>query len=71
MIFKVTYQENKDQVPKREATQSLYIEAEDRVEAIDKLTKNTEYNLEFVQELDSAHLAYEQEHNPDFKLVEF
>lgn len=71
MIFKVTYQESKAQVPLREKTQTLYIEAEDRVDAINKLTLNTPYNIEFVQALNDAHLAYERENNPDFKLVEF
>ncbi|MGX7109377.1 DNA-directed RNA polymerase subunit epsilon [Facklamia miroungae] len=70
MIFKVMYQESKEQVPTREMTQSLYLEARDRVEAIDKVTKNTPYNIQYVQELDEAHLAYEKEQE-DFKLVEF
>jgi len=32
--------------------------------------QNTPYNIEFVQELDEKHLAYEKE-NADFKLAEF
>lgn len=71
MIFKVMYQESKDQVPQRERTNSLYIEAKDKVDAIERITKETPYNIEFVQELNEAHLAYEKETNPDFKLVEF
>ncbi|EHR37744.1 DNA-directed RNA polymerase subunit epsilon [Facklamia languida] len=71
MIFKVMYQESKDQVPQRERTYSLYIEAEDKVDAIERISENTPYNIEFVQELNEAHLAYEKETNPDFKLVEF
>ncbi|MCR8969330.1 DNA-directed RNA polymerase subunit epsilon [Facklamia sp. 7083-14-GEN3] len=70
MIFKVMYQESKDQVPTRERTLSLYLEAENRVEAIEKVTKNTSYNIQYVQALDEAHLAYEKEQE-DFKLVEF
>lgn len=71
MIFKVMYQESKNQVPQRERTYSLYIEAEDKVDAIERISENTPYNIEFVQELNEAHLAYEKETNPDFKLVEF
>lgn len=70
MIFKVLYQESKDQVPIRENTQALYLEAEDRVEAIAKISQHTPYYIESVQALDGAHLAYEKE-NPNFKLVEF
>ena len=57
MIYKIYYQETKDRNPKREQTHSLYIEADDAV-------------IEFVQELDEKHLAYEKE-NADFKLAEF
>lgn len=71
MIFKVMYQESKDQVPQRERTHSLYIEAEDKVDAIERISENTPYNIEFVQELNEAHLTYEKQTNPDFKLVEF
>ncbi|MGF3067202.1 DNA-directed RNA polymerase subunit epsilon [Facklamia sp. P12945] len=70
MIFKVMYQESKDQVPTRERTLSLYLEAENRVEAIEKVTQNTSYNIQYVQALDEAHLAYEKE-QAGFKLVEF
>lgn len=71
MIFKVTYQATKEQVPTRENTQALYIEAADQVEARAKLAANTPYNIEFIQALSPAHLAYEQEFNPDFKVLEF
>ncbi|EKB53416.1 MULTISPECIES: DNA-directed RNA polymerase subunit epsilon [Facklamia] len=70
MIFKVIYQETKDQVPQRELSKSLYIEGESRNEVIEKLTQKTPYNVEFIQELDGEHLAYEQEHNPDYQVVE-
>ncbi|MGY3725362.1 DNA-dependent RNA polymerase auxiliary subunit epsilon [Granulicatella balaenopterae] len=70
MIFKITYQPNKFEAPRRENTLSLYIEAADAVEARRLIEENTEYNVEFVQELDEKHLAYEQQ-SADFKLVEF
>lgn len=70
MIYKIYYQETKDRNPKREQTHSLYIEADDAVIARRLVEQNTPYNIEFVQELDEKHLAYEKE-NADFKLVEF
>lgn len=71
MIFKVNYQESKTDAPLRENTKSLYIEAESISDVRSKLTKNTPYNIEFIQELSEAHLEYEQETNPDFKVLEF
>ena len=65
MIFKVTYQPNTQQVPTRENTQTLYVEARELI------AKYTPYNVEFVQELSPAHLAYEQESNPDFEVSVF
>ena len=70
MIFKVIYQETKTEAPRRENSLSLYIEAEDKVEARRLIEANTAYNVEFIQPLDEKHLAYEQQ-NPDFKLTEF
>lgn len=71
MIFKVTYQPNTTQVPTRENTETLYVEAENIVEVRELIAANTAYNVEFVQELSPAHLEYEQSHNPDFKLTGF
>ena len=70
MIYKIYYQETKDRNPKREQTHYLYIEAADAVIARRLVEQNTPYNIEFVQELDEKHLAYEKE-NADFKLAEF
>lgn len=70
MIFKVLYQESKIEAPRRENTQSLYLEAENKVAARALVEQHTEYNIEFIQELDAAHLAYEQQ-QADFKLTEF
>ena len=70
MIYKIYYQETKDRNPKREQTHSLYIEADDAVIARRLVEQNTPYHIEFVQELDEKHLAYEKE-NADFKLAEF
>ena len=70
MIYKVYYQEDKIRNPKREQTNSLYLEADNKVEALALIEKNTPYNVEFIQELEGNSLAYEQEH-ADFKLTEF
>ena len=70
MIYKVYYQESKIHNPKREETQSLYIEANSDVEARQRVEENTPYNIEFVQLLEGNHLEYEKE-NPAFTLVEF
>lgn len=70
MIFKVTYQETKTQAPRRENTQTLYIKAKDKVEARAKIEANTPYNIEFIQELEGAHLAYEKKH-ANYTLTEF
>jgi len=70
MIYKVYYQETKIRNPKREETQSLYIEASSDVEARQKVEENTPYNIEFVQLLEGSHLEYEKE-NAEFTLVEF
>ena len=70
MIYKVYYQETKIRNPKREDTQSIYVEGESDVAVRQLVEENTPYNIEYVQLLDGNHLAYEQEH-ADFKLTEF
>lgn len=59
MIYKVLYQENMLEVPVRENTKSLYIEASSEREVRYAL-KDRNYNIEFVQLLEGNHLSYEQ-----------
>jgi len=66
MIFKVLYQEKLTEVPIRERTKSVYVEASSVKEVIQKLSDRN-YNIEFIQELDEAHLNYEKE-NENFEL---
>lgn len=66
MIYKVYYQENKLQVPVRENTRSMYIEADSEREVRAKL-KDREYNIEFIQLLEGNHLEHEQA-SPYFEL---
>ncbi|WJY28869.1 DNA-dependent RNA polymerase subunit epsilon [Sporosarcina trichiuri] len=59
MIFKVYYQDSKTQVPVRENTKTLYVEAETQREVRQKL-QDRNYNIEFIQQLEGEHLEYEQ-----------
>ncbi len=59
MIFKVYYQENRHEVPVRENTKSLYVEASSEREVRYHL-KDRNYNIELVQLLEGSHLEYEQ-----------
>ena len=59
MIFKVFYQDNAEEVPVREKTKTLYIEAESEREVRQKL-QNRPINIEYIQPLEGAHLEYEQ-----------
>lgn len=70
MIFKVYYQPTKTQNPKRESTQSLYIDAADQPAARLAVESNTDYNVELIEQLSEKALAYEQQ-SPNFKLTEF
>lgn len=60
MIYKVLYQEIADEIPVRERTKSLYIEA-DSVREVRQKLNDRNYNIEFIQELDEAHLNYEKQ----------
>jgi len=66
MIFKVLYQQVPNEVPVRERTKSLYVEAES-VREVRKKLQNYQYNIEFIEALDENHLAYEKQ-SEDFKL---
>ncbi|WP_261133822.1 DNA-dependent RNA polymerase subunit epsilon [Bacillus sp. Marseille-Q3570] len=66
MIYKVFYQENLQEVPVREETKSLYVEA-DSVQAVRSFLADRNYNIEFVQEVTGSHLEYEQQ-SEDFEL---
>lgn len=59
MIFKVLYQESIHETPVREHTKSLYLKAESIRDVRNKLADHN-YNIEFIQQLDGAHLEYEK-----------
>ncbi|WP_099353601.1 DNA-dependent RNA polymerase subunit epsilon [Fredinandcohnia onubensis] len=68
MIFKVYYQEDVLEVPVREHTKTLYIEAESQVEVRQKL-KERKFNIEYIQKVEGAYLEYEQL-NEDYNVLE-
>ncbi|MBS7577799.1 MULTISPECIES: DNA-directed RNA polymerase subunit epsilon [unclassified Enterococcus] len=70
MIYKAYYQEIKGRNPKREQTQSLYIEAENEILARERIEANTAFNIEYLQELTGNHLEYEKE-NSEYSLVNY
>ncbi|APU71588.1 UPF0356 protein [Companilactobacillus crustorum] len=70
MIYKVLYQTSELDNPRREFTHSLYMDAASSIEVRQAVEKNTDYDIEFIQELDEKHLEYEKK-SPDFKLTEF
>ncbi|WP_226658494.1 DNA-dependent RNA polymerase subunit epsilon [Pseudalkalibacillus hwajinpoensis] len=59
MIYKVFYQETKKEVPVRERTMSLYVEATSEREVRYKL-KDRDLNIEFIQTVEDDFLAFEK-----------
>ncbi|MDS9470437.1 DNA-dependent RNA polymerase subunit epsilon [Sporosarcina pasteurii] len=67
MIYKVYYQENVLEVPVRENTKSMYVEAGSERE-VRQLLKGRNFNIELIQLLEGKHLEHEQA-SPHFELV--
>lgn len=66
MIYKVYYQQNINDIPVRENTKTLYLEASSEREVRHYL-KDRNYNIELVQLLEGNYLDYEQA-SPNFSL---
>ncbi|GGL45082.1 DNA-dependent RNA polymerase subunit epsilon [Sporolactobacillus putidus] len=66
MVFKVLYQKLKEEVPVRENTETLYLEANDVRDVRKKLAERP-YNVEFIQPLSGKFLEYEKK-SAEFKL---
>lgn len=66
MIYKVYYQSNMLQVPVRENTESMFVEADSERSVRAKL-KDRKFNIEYIQLLEGQHLEYEQA-SPNFEL---
>lgn len=60
MIFKVLYQELKDEIPVRERTKAFYVEA-DTIREVREKIKDQNVNIEYIHALNEAHLAYEKQ----------
>ena len=65
-VFKVFYQENAKEIPVRENTQVLFVEA-NGVPEVRAYLQDRGYNIELVQELSEAYLEFEKQ-SEDFKL---
>jgi DNA-dependent RNA polymerase auxiliary subunit epsilon len=59
MIYKVLYQDQPEEVPVRERTQALYVEAESEQDVRLKLAER-KLNIEHIVLLTDEHLEYEQ-----------
>lgn len=76
MIYKVFFQESKEQTPRREDTKVLYLEVdastelEGRIIARQLIEEHTNYNVELIQQLSPKALEYEQTH-AEFHITEF
>ena len=66
MIYKVYYQESITEIPVRENTKTIYVEASSEREVRHYL-KDRNYNIELVQLLEGNYLEYEQ-NSPNFRL---
>lgn len=66
MIFKVYYQDSINEMPVREKTKVLFIEAESEREVRHYL-KDRQLNIEYVQSLEGKYLEYEK-NSPNFSL---
>ncbi|WP_100487560.1 DNA-dependent RNA polymerase subunit epsilon [Sporolactobacillus pectinivorans] len=66
MVFKVLFQKSRDEVPVRENTETLYLEATD-IRDVRKKLGDRPYNVEFIQPLTGKFLEYEKK-SAEFKL---
>lgn len=66
MIYKVYYQDSLTEMPVRENTKVLFIEAGSELE-VRQYLKDRQINIEFIQLLEGPYLEYEK-NSPNFKL---
>lgn len=66
MIYKVYYQDTPDEVPVRENTKSLYLEANSERE-VRELLKDRNILIEYIQLLEGNYLEYEK-NSQNFRL---
>ncbi len=70
MTFKIYFQPDKTMTPRRENTQSIYVEADSEAAARQMVENNTDYNIEYVELLTEKALEYEKESGA-FELTTF
>ncbi|MDQ0214808.1 DNA-dependent RNA polymerase auxiliary subunit epsilon [Oikeobacillus pervagus] len=66
MIYKIYYQDSKTEIPVRENTKTLFMEAISERDVRQKL-KNRPINVEYIQLLEGPYLEYEKQRE-DFKV---
>jgi DNA-dependent RNA polymerase auxiliary subunit epsilon len=62
MIYKVYFQTSLTEVPIRENTQTVYVEAE-TINDVRKKLADRKYNIEYIQEINGKFLEYEKDTN--------
>ncbi|MFD1357373.1 DNA-dependent RNA polymerase subunit epsilon [Fictibacillus halophilus] len=62
MIFKVFFQTSLTEVPIREHTQTVYVEAK-TINDVRKKLADRKYNIEYIQEINGKFLEYEKDTN--------
>jgi DNA-dependent RNA polymerase auxiliary subunit epsilon len=62
MIFKVFFQKSLTEVPIREHTQTVYVEAK-TINDVRKKLADRKYNIEYIQEINGKFLEYEKDTN--------
>lgn len=70
MIYKVFYQQSQMESPKREGTETLFIQADSIAQVREHLTSTTPYMIEHIAEVSDAMLEYERTHREDFHIEE-
>lgn len=68
MIFKVYFQESNKQVPVREKTKTIYVEAESERDVRTKIA-DRQYNVEYVEAVTGNYYEYEKQRE-DFEVLE-
>ncbi|KJY48606.1 Uncharacterized protein JG29_10080 [Bombilactobacillus mellis] len=69
MIYKVLYQKNQIQNPRRETTETLYTQSDSAIKVREILEAKTDFNVESIEELSGNYLEYEQK-SPNYKLTD-
>jgi len=69
LIYKVLYQKNQIQNPRRETTETLYTQSDSAIKVREILEAKTDFNVESIEELSGNYLEYEQK-SPNYKLTD-